>query len=102
MPAGTATTHGSIGESISHFTGVRMRIVGAGTLEMSLHSLDDIKSFTMMPFTLAATTNIQPFRLANFNEQRAYFKGQTNGINKWFRINRIIVFSKQLYTDYPG
>jgi hypothetical protein len=102
MPGGSALTQGSLGEVISHITGVRMRVVGSGSLQMTLFSLDDIRSQALVPFTLAASTNIEPFRLANFMEQRTALEIKTTNINEWFRINRVIVFAKPKFTMYPG
>lgn len=102
MPKGSALTEGSAGEFISHTTGVRMRVVGAGNLQMTLFSLDDIRSQALVPFVMTAATNIQPFRLANFMEQRTALEIKTTLINEWFRINRIIVFQKPKFTMYPG
>jgi hypothetical protein len=79
-----------------------MRVVGSGNLQMTLYSLDDIRSQTLVPFPLTATTNIQPFRLANFMEQRTALEVKTTLINEWFRINRIIIFSKPKFTMYPA
>ena len=101
MPLGTAKD-GSGGENIVHFNGVRMRVVGSGNLLMSLYSLDDVRSFTLVPFTLASTTRFEPFRLANFMEQRASLEIKTTAINEWFRINRVLVYAKPTFVDYPA
>jgi len=93
---------GSSGENISHFTAVRLRVTGTGNLRMSLYSLDDVNSQTLEPLTMASATNIQPTRLANFNEQRASLRIGTTGFQEYFRINRVILFSKEIYTSYPG
>lgn len=102
MPKGTAVQQGSSGEVISHVTGVRMRVTGSGNLKMTLFSLDDIRSQVLVPFPLTAATNIEPFRLANFLEQRVALEVRTTEINEWFRINRIIVFTKAKFTMYPA
>lgn len=103
MPYASAVARdGSSGEFISHFTGVRMRIVGAGEFEMRLISMDEIETQTLVPFTLEETTNRQPFRLANFNQQRALLEGKTDQIDEFFKIDRIILFVKELWTDYPS
>lgn len=90
------------GENIDHFTAIRMRVTGQGNLDMSINSMDDIRTQPLVPFAMATTTNIQPTRLCNFNEQRAYFHLSTNVMNDYFRINRIIVFVKEFATSYPG
>lgn len=100
--ASTPASQRSRGEMISHFTGVRMRVVGAGSLQMTLYSFDEEKLFPMVPFTLSAATSIEPFRLANFQQQRAILEGKTTVINEVMRINRIIIYSKPMFEDYPG
>lgn len=102
MAFGTARSRGSSGENISHFTGIRMRVTGNGTLKMKLQSLDDVRSLTLIPFTMASSTNIEPFRLCNFMEQRVRLEVKTNLIYATFRINRIIIYAKETFTSYPG
>ena len=93
---------GSGGENIVHITGVRVRVVGSGSLRMRLLSLDEVETQTLVPFTLAAATNRQPFRLANFLQQRTQLEITTTTINEHFRINRIIIFAKPVFTEYPA
>lgn len=102
MPKGAPRTEPSLGENISHFTAVRLRATGAGDLKMKLFSFDDVNSTTLLPLTLQAANNIQPTRICNFVEQRAYLEIKTTEIDNFFKINRIIVFVKELYTGYPG
>jgi hypothetical protein len=101
-PAGSALSEGSSGESISHFAAIRIRFTGSGVLRMSVYSLDDVRSKTLVPFTLQPTNRIIPTRLVNFMEQRAAFEIKTTGIDERFRINRIVIFQKEVYTSYPG
>lgn len=102
MPATAARPSGSIGENISHTMGVRMRIVGKGNLICSLRSLEDEKIVVNPnPLVLKESTSIQPLKKFNFMSQRTSFKMQTKKINEWFRVNRIIVFTKTVFTQYP-
>ena len=84
-----------------HVVGVRLRIVGSGLFDMTLSDLDDIQSLTLVPFTLSATTRIEPTRLANFQSQRVRFGGSVNVIDEYFVINRIILYSKPVAVEYP-
>lgn len=102
MPRGAATPQGSSGENITHFVSVRMRLQGEGDLLMTLYSIDDIYSQTLVPFVMATATNIQPTRLCNFNQQRASLRIGTTEMDEWFRINRIILFTREFGTMYPG
>ncbi len=96
-----AAGRGSRGENISHFTGVRLRMVGSGELKMKFLSLDETNYYDLMPLPLAVTTNVEPFRGANFVEQRCAFKGYTTDIDEVFSINRIVIFGKELWAEYP-
>ena len=102
MAKGSALSAGSGGEAISHFNALRMRIVGTGSFEMTFYSMDDVNSQVLTAFTLSSLTNREPLRLANFNEQRAYLQGKTTAQGARFRINRIIIFAKSLWNEYPG
>ena len=102
MALGTARSNISKGENISHFTGIRLRVTGSGSLRPTLYSLDDIRSEVLVAMTMSATTNIEPFRLSNFMEQRARLELKTTALNETFRINRIIIFAKPIFTMYPA
>jgi len=87
---------------IIHYTGVRMRVVGSGSLQMRMISQDDVYTQTLVPFTMQATTNIRPTRLMNFQHQKAALEGKTTSINERFHINKIIIFAKAVFDSYPG
>ena len=102
MPLGSAASEGSSGENISHFAAIRVRITGAGQLHMSVFSLDGVKYKKLVPFVLQSRARIIPTRIVNFKEQRACFELKTIGTNEYFRINRIVIFSKECDSSYPG
>lgn len=97
-----AGSTGSKGENISHFTAVRIRVVGSGKLRMRMISDDEVVEQTLVPFTMAERTNIQPTRLCNFMQQRAQLEIKTTAKDEIFRINRIIIFAKETFSSYPG
>jgi len=101
MPA-TAARSGSAGEFISHYTAVRMRITGTGVLRMKMHSLDNVFVKDLKNLVLEPTTNREPTRLMNFMQQRAAFSANVEELDEFFRINRIILFTKATFTSYPG
>lgn len=100
MPSSAALSGSQ--DNIVHYTSVRMRIIGSGQLDMTMFSQDDVFSSVLLPFTMAATTNIRPTRLMNFQHQRAYLKGSTNVINEWFQINKIVIYAKEVFVEYPN
>jgi len=102
MPKGAALSEVSSGENISHFAAIRVRVTGSGNLKMAVSSLDDLKTKTLVPFSMIAANRIIQTRLVNFMEQRASFELKTTEIDEHFRINRIVVFMKETFTSYPG
>lgn len=102
MGKGAAISEGSFGENISHFAAIRVRMTGSGLLRMRVFSLDDERLKQLVPFQMSFTTRIIPTRLVNFVETRASFELRTTGIDEKFRINRIVVFMREIYTSHPG
>ena len=92
---------GGAQDNIVHYTSVRMRITGIGQLDMVMFSQDDIFSSTLVPFTMQSVTNIRPTRLMNFQHQRAYLKGSTDQIGEFMKINKIVIYAKEVFVDYP-
>lgn len=88
-------------DNIIHYTSVRMRIVGSGQLDMTMYSQDDVHSQPLVPFTMQATMSIRPNRLMNFQHQKAMLQGSVNVLNEWFRINKIVIYAKEVFADYP-
>jgi hypothetical protein len=102
MPLGAAVSEQSSGESTSHFASIRIRVDGTGLLRLSVFSLSDLNSKLLVPLVMKDKNRFSPTRLVNFVEQRASFEIKTTGFNEKFRINRIVIFSKELYKSYPG
>lgn len=98
----TAYTDLGEGESINHYAAIRVRVNGLGNLRPTLYSLDNIITQTLVPLVMQSITDRQPVRLCNFQTQRASLELKTTALDEWFRINRIILFSKELYIDFPS
>lgn len=102
MPKGATTSEGSGGEDIQHFSHIRVRAIGQGQIFLSVASQDYVKTKTLIPLILRNANRQTPDRLVNFVEQRASFTLYTPEINTYFRINRIIVYMKTIYSSHPG
>lgn len=89
-------------EDIIHYGGIRVRVNGNGLLRPTFYSLDNSYSYVLVPLQMANLTPIEPVRLANFNQQRVFLKLETTGLDEVFKINRIIVFARPIYTGHPG
>ena len=93
---------GSHSEEILHFGGVRLRVIGAGSLNMKFSSLDDVITQDLLPLPMIATNAREPLRLANFISQRALLTVSVSGIDQYFRINKVVLFTKPIWSEYPG
>ena len=90
------------GEYEHHVVSIRMRVTGSGNMDLALTDYDDIQTQTLVPITMAATTRIEPLRLANFQSQRIRLVGNVSEINEWFQIQRILIFAKPVAQEYPA
>jgi hypothetical protein len=102
MGKGAATSELSFGENISHFAAIRVRLNGVGDLKMKVFSLDDERVKILVPFSMSYTSRTLPTRIVNFMEQRAAFELRTSNIDEKFRINRIVIFVKEVFKSHPG
>lgn len=93
---------GGGGDNIHHYGVVRLRVTGSGNLQLAFTGLDDVVTANLTPIAMAATPGREPRVLANFVGQRARFKIQTTVKDETFRINRIIIFAKPIWSEYPG
>jgi len=88
-------------ENIMHCAGVRVRITGSGSIHQVLQSLDTINTEELADLTLHTKNNENPFILANFIDQKICLRVYMDQINDFMNVNKIILFLKQLFTDYP-
>ena len=101
MPLGAALSEGSSGENITHFAAIRVRVNGAANLQVKVFSYDDVRSKTLVAIPVIQQNRKILTRLVNFSEQRASFELKTTAIDEVFRINRITIFGKEVFTGYP-
>lgn len=84
-----------------HVVAVRMRVLGAGNLKLTLSDLSDVQSLSLIDLPMFAATRIEPTRLANFQSQRIRLEGKTTEIDETFQISKIVLFAKAVAVEYP-
>ena len=89
-------------EEVIHYAAVTFRVNGTGNLRPTFYGFDNILSEILVPLVMNSTPGQEPTRLSNFKGQRARLKVETTAINEVFRINRIIIYAKPIYTQFPG
>ena len=93
---------GALGEVEHHVVAIRLRVTGAGNLQLTLKSLDDILTQQLVDVPMTLTSRIEPLRLANFQSQRIRLRGETTEINEIMAIRKIIFFAKPVAVEYPA
>lgn len=92
----------SKGENIVHYGGIRLRVVGNGNILPTFYSLENFSSQALVAVPMLATTDRQLTRLANFQTQRASLELKTEVAGEHFHINRIIIYAKEVFTEFPS
>ena len=103
MPSGMA----SKGENINHYNGIRLRVLGTGELNIRFLSMPDFNDVqterVLVPLDLDAMNQTrEPLKKVNFMQQRSQVELKTTEFGAFVRINRLVVFAKPVFTNYPG
>lgn len=85
-----------------HVVGVRLRVTGAGNLDMTLESYDAVKTQALVPLPMHNPNQFEPTRLSNFQSQRTRLVISVDQIDEWFSIHRIIIYAKPVAIEYPS
>lgn len=89
------------GEIVWHVAGVRLRVVGEGNLNMYLKTLDEARSYTILPLAMSAAPGIEPTRLGNIRSQRVQLEFSVAEEDEWFNISKIVIFAKPSAMSLP-
>ena len=83
--------------SDNHFTGMRLRIAGLGSLECSVRGQDLVFTDTLETVTLAVSPGTAIFVISDFVGQKASYKIRLAGITSYFYLDYAAVFAKPLW-----
>jgi len=89
-------------DNILHYGGIRLRVNGTGNLRLTLYGYDKVSSEVLTPVVMTAAPGREKVRLANFKSELALVRLETTAIDETFKINKMMVYVKQLYTSYPA
>jgi len=89
-------------EDVLHFGAVRLRVNGSGNLCTGFWSLDNTDIYDMEQFEMSNSPGQEPAHLGNFVGQRARLRVETLDKDEVFRVNRIIIYTKPMWTQLDG
>lgn len=90
------------GGNIIHFGAIRVRAVGNGKLRYQFQGYNDIVLENLVPHDLSSVNSREMTRLSNFQGQAGKLKIEQTTKGEIMRVNHVIIFVKQLWTDYPS
>jgi len=90
------------GNQILHSAAVRLRVNGAGNLDLKLQGYQDVQEQELLPLVMAATVSRQLTRVCNFAAQFTKVKVSTDEINETFYVSGMQIFTSPMYSDYPA
>ena len=89
------------GAIVNHFGQVTIRVNGTGSLLLSLIGLDDVLTQTLQPLTMQTLPGKEPTKLCNLTVQRARLRFETALIDDYLKINKIIIWTKPVASQFP-
>lgn len=82
---------------VNHFGGLRIRVTGSGTLQITLIGEDGVTTSTPPALTLSATPGVELERLVNFFNERMSIKFRVSNTNEKYVIARLQVYAKEAW-----
>lgn len=90
------------GGNILHFGSLRVRVTGIGNLKISILGYDDVLVQSRAGIPMKEQDAQEKVRLFNFISPEGMIKFETTEKGEAFRLNRITVFVKKQWTEYPA
>jgi len=87
-------------ENINHYASYRVRVVGTGNFKSTIFDLAG-NSKALANIAMENPARIEPLRIVNFISQRARIQFETEVINDFFKLYKIVVFIKPIFQQYP-
>ena len=89
-------------EAVLHFAAIRIRVIGQGNLQLTLKGLDANPTANLPSIVMQMGPGREPQMLCNFINQRVQLRVFVTNLDENFKINRIVLYGKPIYTSYAG
>lgn len=88
--------------NINHYTAVRSRIRGAGSVSITLVGPDGIKTETVSGWALVLSPGGKYTRIINFEAEQLHVFLRCTALDNWFFWNELTVFSIPVWEELPN
>jgi len=82
---------------LNHYTGVRVRVVGSGVLQVRVSGSDRNQTLNAKDIVMSAAPGYEMSRLFDFQAERASISFRVESIDEWFHINKRTMFIAPLW-----
>lgn len=93
---------GNVDDIIQNFTGIKMRIKGAGNLILTVSGLDAVETQILQQPTLSATPGKPVFVGFNFNSERCSVKLRLTDASSYFNLTKFVIYLTPIWGDRPN
>lgn len=87
---------------VFHHGGVRLRIYGAGNLDLVVTCLDNSQVYNLSAIPLQPGPGVYHLRTFNAQSEKATLRGILNNIDQYMTVTKIWVFVRQLWLTRPA
>lgn len=87
---------------VNHFGGMKLRVKGTGSLQISLFGEDDVATAILSPITISASPGSEYDRLCNFINEKCSIKFRVNQFGESYVFSQVILFAKALWLRRPA
>ena len=84
------------------YNGLRLRVTGAGDIDLTVYGEDKVKSVTPISITLAASPGMEYYKQFNLTNEKAQLNIVVDGtLSSWFSLSRIEIFGRPMWMIRP-
>lgn len=87
---------------VNHFSALRLRCLGAGTVAITAYGEDDNNPVSLPSLVLAALPGKEYFIPFNYKNEKIKIKFSMSDFDSYFKITRLDIFTKPLWFGRPG
>lgn len=97
----TSSLKSAVDNWINHFGRIQFKVLGLGTLNLTLYGHDNTTPTAAPGIALASATGIEPESLINFQNEKMAVKCAVSSTGNWYTISKLVVFAKGMWARRP-
>jgi hypothetical protein len=87
---------------VSHFAGIKLRVIGYGNLQISLSGEDSSGAVSVPSIALSSSPGSEPDRIFNFKNEKCSVKLRVSFPDEKFNLSKVTLYAKPLWLRRPS